>query len=207
MKNFDKRLFVKLFFAFIAFTIIGTLSHEFGHFLAAKYYGFHARINYAYSYWETYDPNEIVSDRTVFFITLAGPLQTMLTGTIGLLLLFVFRNSFRQTERLSFKLWTVLFISLFWLRQLANFAVWFGSCVFTGQFSQKGDEIKLAHFLRLPGWSIITVTAIISVFVLTLIFFKFIPIKQRLTFILSGLSGGIAGYYLWLVLLGKYIMP
>ncbi len=37
-KNMDKKLFIGLFFSFIAATIIGTLSHEFGHYFAAVFH-------------------------------------------------------------------------------------------------------------------------------------------------------------------------
>ena len=47
MKTFDKGLFIKLFFAFIIVTIIGTLTHQLGHYLMAKYFGYSAKINYA----------------------------------------------------------------------------------------------------------------------------------------------------------------
>jgi hypothetical protein len=50
-------------------------------------------------------------------------------------------------------------------------------------------------------------TAIFGIIVLTVVVFKFIPTQQRLTFIASGLIGGVSGYILWLHLLGQIIMP
>ena len=51
-------LFVKLFIAFIAATIIGTITHELGHYLVAKSFGYPASINYASTHWE---PSSICS--------------------------------------------------------------------------------------------------------------------------------------------------
>ena len=207
MKTIDKRLFVVLFFVFIAATVIGTLSHELGHYVAAKYLGYNAKISFAYTYWTPTNPDEAVILKNSFFITLGGPLQTMLTGTIGIFLLFIFRNSFVSTNRLSVRQWTIIFFSLFWLRQTTNLITWLGRYIITGQYSSNGDEIQIANYLRLPYWTILTFTGIIGFIVLAVIILKFIPKKQKLTFIISGFTGGIAGYILWLLLFGKYIMP
>jgi hypothetical protein len=51
------------------------------------------------------------------------------------------------------------------------------------------------------------VTGIIGVIVLVIVTFKFIPKLQLMTFILSGIIGGVAGYLLWLEWLGPVIMP
>ncbi|MFI5221901.1 MAG: hypothetical protein ACHQK8_06220, partial [Bacteroidia bacterium] len=114
--HFDKRLFVYLSVAFVLFTVIGTLSHEGGHYLVGKYYGLKPRINYMSTIPK---PNpdgyllfaiqkrfsyELMNDKPFplkdfyckivdkkksisFFFILGGPLQTMLTGTFGLLML------------------------------------------------------------------------------------------------------------------------
>ncbi len=203
----DKRLFIWLFISFIIATIIGTLTHECGHFVVAKYLGYDAGINYYSAWWAGSNPNQAINPSDSFWITLGGPIETMLTGTIGLVLLFLFRNSFAHATKLSFVQWFIVFVSLFWLRQTANLVTWIGSYFFNGKFSQRGDEIKLSQYLQLPGWTITTLTAIIGAIVLVIIIFKFVPTKQRLTFIASGLTGGITGYILWLVLFGKYLMP
>lgn len=47
--TFDKKLFFYLIVGFIITTIIGTVSHEFGHFAVAEYLGYDAKISYAYT--------------------------------------------------------------------------------------------------------------------------------------------------------------
>jgi hypothetical protein len=208
MIAFDKKLFVYLSFAFIIATIAGTLSHESGHYITAKVLGYEAHIHYASTSWwiesETI-PGNLYSDS--FYITLGGPVQTILTGTIGLLLLFFTRRSFQKTEKLSFRQWTFIFITLFWLRQIANIVVWLCSYLFTGTLTTQGDEIKLGMHLHIPGWIIISTTAITGIIILFIVIFRFIPKTQRLTFIISGLIGGIAGYVIWIGWLGKIMMP
>ena len=234
--SFDKRLFIWLTTSFIFATVIGTLTHEGGHYIMARSFGYEAHINYMSSWWTDTKNSEFtdtiyskyraelmadkdfpekekykeickVHGKNGFWITLGGPLETVLTGTIGLLFLFAFRKSFDNVTKLTFRQWFLIFVSLFWLRQTANLFTWVGSYFVKGEFSQRGDEIHLAHHFNLPEWTIITLTAIIGAIVLSIIIFKFVPTKQRLTFIASGLVGGIAGYILWLELFGKVIMP
>ena len=96
---------------------------------------------------------------------------------------------------------------MFWLRQTVNFITWIGGFVFTGQLQHRADEIKIAHILWLNGATIMATTALIGAILLSIIIFKFIPTKQRTTFIVSGLIGGTIGYILWLILLGPIIIP
>ena len=198
----DKRLLLYLIITFIVVTIIGTLSHECGHYILARLMGFSAHISYGMT-WLVND-NKIMNPKQEFWFILAGPLQTMLTGTIAFLFLC---NSSRPIGRVSFGQWILVFLSLFWLRQSANFVVWVANYLITGKFKNNGDEIKLSTYLHLPSWSIVSVTALISLIVLTIVLFRFIPKLQRLTFILSGIIGGIAGYLFWLVYFGEIIMP
>jgi len=43
---FDLKLFLILTFTFILMTVVGTLSHELGHYAVAEYLGYDARIDY-----------------------------------------------------------------------------------------------------------------------------------------------------------------
>jgi hypothetical protein len=201
-----RKSFFCLTAVFILVTAIGTLLHEAGHYCAAKYFGLNAKINYAHTYYWTVNANDIIAPEQSFYVLLGGPLQTMLTGTLGLVLLFLFRKSFQSANNLSFGQWTIIFVSLFWLRQPANFFAWVSKYIFKENFSSGCDEILLARYLQLPEWLILTLTAAIGVIVLAAVIFKFIPLKYRLTFILSGFTGGIIGYVVWLILLGEYIM-
>ncbi|WP_312075913.1 hypothetical protein [Chryseobacterium sp.] len=44
--KFDFKLFLILAFTFIIMTVVGTLTHEMGHYAVAKYFGYNARIDY-----------------------------------------------------------------------------------------------------------------------------------------------------------------
>lgn len=172
--SFDFRLFVLLAIGFIAFTVIGTVSHESGHYLMAKCFGYEANI---------------------------------LTGTIGLIILILLRKRYFSAERLSFGLWLLIFITLFWLRQTANFFIVLPMSIIHGSINGHGDEFGLARYFHLPVWSILTFSTLIGIVILAVVIFKFIPIKQRLTFMAAGLVGGVTGFVFWLILFGKIIMP
>ena len=201
-------LLIYLIFAFILATIIGTLSHEAGHYLAAKSVGMDAQIHYAYTHWE-YPAGRVKeitdTERTLF--ALGGPLQTMLTGIIGLILLHYSRKKIKSQGKLKLKYWLYVFLALFWLRQVANLAVWIMVYLLWGSVSICGDEIRLAYYFNFPAWSILVPTAIIGFLVTVFVIFKYIPVLQRCTFIFAGLIGGLWGYYLWLMLLGPMIIP
>ncbi len=205
----EGKLLVKLIFAFIVFTIIGTLSHEFGHYFVAKFYGVDAKIHYGYTSFDpsSYETLSSLSEKQRILITFGGPIQTMLTGTIGFLLLLLNKKTILSLEKLNVKFWTFIYVSFFWLRQIANFVVGFVIFLINGKYSTKSDESKISLFYNLPVFSIGLITSVISFALALNIIFKFIPIKQRLTFILAGLIGGTSGYLIWLESLGEILLP
>jgi len=234
--TFDKKTFIFLFLGFIVSTIVGTLSHEFGHYSVAKLMGYEARIHYGMtSYYDLQNKSlldssyskyiyQIKSNKDFpdkakflsvmaknstngFWIILAGPMQTILTGTIGLIFLVIFRKRYSKVDKLSTGGWLLVFLALFWLRELANLFTTICILIMTGKISTHGDEIILAIDFDLPILTISIGTGIISALVLLFVIFKIITQRQRLTFILAGLFGGVTGFVLWLKTLGPILMP
>lgn len=204
----DFQLLLWLILSFIFFTIIGTISHEFGHYLAAKYIGLDAKVHYGYTRITIPDDfSGVVSQADRFLLTLGGPLQTIFTGVLGLFLLYINRKRIKSLEKLKTIHWIYVLLSLFWLRQTANFVMWIRTYFIRGRFSKSMDEIKLARNLEMHEWSIIFPTAVLGFLITVYVIFRYIPLHQRFTFVLSGLIGGASGYYLWLESLGKIIMP
>ena len=236
---FDYKLSIYLFISFILFTIIGTLSHEYGHHLAGNIIGIKTRVNYAYTIPIDYEGNKRIKEirelekyyyiykainlENIYIIkqheivrkmeneyiifTLGGPLQTMLTSIIGLFILFFFKKKYFDAIGLVFWQWLIVFISLFWLRQSANMFTGLFFHLINGRAGTMSDEIKLARDFGLPPETLSIITGVIGLIILAIVVFNFIPLKQRFTFLISGLIGGVAGYYLWLIQFGKIIMP
>lgn len=236
LKTFDIKLSASLIMGFILFTIIGTLSHELGHFAFAKLLGHEASINYAFTqstdvstetkleeiykkysnklpkgidYPEKKEYETLMSKllHDDFIITLGGPLQTMLTGTIGFMLMYYQRKKYWNATKLNLQQWLIIFITLFWLRQLFNFVQGSLEYLFVGRFPTSNDEVNLANHLHIHQLSITSLSAAISAALLCLVVFKYIPIPQRFTFIVSACIGGLLGFCIWLMLLGPILMP
>jgi len=192
------RLLLILIAAFILATIVGTVSHECGHYIVAKAMGFDAGIGYAYT-WLT-DENHPITPQQLFWFTLGGPLLTMLTGTTGFCLLL---RSRKTSAKLSPGQWVFIFLSLFWLRQVANLAMWTYSGLVNGDFSGTSDEVKLSRYLHWPSPTIMIAIALPGVCILAYIIFRVIPERLRFTFILGGCIGGVTGFLLWITYLGS----
>ncbi|MEY4539426.1 MAG: hypothetical protein RLZZ306_1183 [Bacteroidota bacterium] len=223
-----------IYFTFILFTVIGTLSHEFGHFIVGRYLGSKTSIHYSSTSWgesELYDkiikiytenkdaidaekdfPQKRKFDilcaesyRNSFWFTFGGPFQTIFTGTTGVLLILFIRKRHQFATKLSH--WICLFLALFWLRQPINLSSWILNKPINGSSSFSGDEILLARDLDLPNGSIIWVTGILGSIISGFVILKFVPKDKLLTFCISGFLGGISGIILWLKILGPIILP
>ncbi len=230
--KFNIKHFIYFTFAFILFTIIGTLTHEYGHILVAKSLGYKTTLHYGsmnYNNKEAlrnldlfYSLNEgkIKSENSSnekkefknilkenrkkgFWITVGGPTQTIITGFFGLFIL-----SFRKKDN-SFKFmdWLAVFFSLFWLREVFNLVTGLIHGLFLNGNYFGGDEYGISNYLGVPVGTFSIILGIIGLFISIYIVFKIIPKKIQFTFILSGLVGGLSGFYVWFLILGPKLLP
>lgn len=116
--TYNLRLFIFLVIGFISATVIGTLSHEFGHYAVAEYLGYDASINYGST---ALNHTGIIPAGDRFLITLGGPAETILTGTVGVILLLLYRKSYRRASQLNFKQWTIVFCGSFLVTPIVKF--------------------------------------------------------------------------------------
>lgn len=135
-----------IYCTFILFTVIGTLSHAFGHFIVGRYLGNNTSIHYGDTSWgkselsdkliKIYTDNKVAIDsnrdfpqkqefdiltskssNNHFWMILGSPFVTIFTGTIGvILILFIRKNQY--ASKLSH--WICLFWALSWFRQPTN---------------------------------------------------------------------------------------
>ena len=138
---------------------------------------------------------------------LAGPLQTILSGSIGVLILWLNRKKIRAKTALTFKNWVAVFVAFFWSRQLAILLQKIVYTIASVHNNNNGDEDKLAKDLNLHPWSIITILGVISAIILTWIVFYIIPKQQRFTFIIAGLAGSALGVLIWFGWMGPILLP
>lgn len=232
------KLALWILLGFIGFTIVGTLTHELGHINMAKAFGYKTHLGYGYmNYYDSplsiefdtitaRNQEAIASNRdfpekehldtlveklkiSSFLITLGGPLQTIISGTVGFAFLCSWRRRIREYG-MKLKDWIFVFISLFWLRQLANPLTGLMRSIAKGGFNPFGghsDELVLARYL---GWwegSISLPLALIALGIAIYVIFKILPKPVRFTFISAGFIGGVLGYMIWLVWVGPVLMP
>ncbi len=234
---------------FILFTVIGTISHEYGHIIVAKSFGYETTLHYGsmnylpkgyledkdviavryltkdyvdieYDSWpidikeKTEEYNNILQKRywnkksnSGLLVTVGGPLQTTLTGTIGLLILIWRRKSIYKNG-LKVLDWLAIFLSLFWLREIFNLVTSIGGELISPNGTWfSGDELHISQGLNLWSGTIPLILATIGIVITIYVVFRIIPKKIRLTFILSGFIGGIVGFILWMNIIGPKILP
>ena len=141
-----------------------------------------------------------------FFITLGGPLQTMLTGLIGFGILFYRREQIFSRTYLTLIEWAAVFLSYFWSRQVFNF-IFSVDATFSDRKHFRSDEPRLSQYLNLPPWVFGMITCLFGGLILLWVTFKVIPLKQRTTFLLSGVTGSAIGWLIWLEWLGPKLLP
>lgn len=240
---------INLSVVFILFTVIGTVSHEYGHITVAKYLGYETTLHYGSmnyypkGYFEDEDleelnllakdypnieydswPDEVKEkanelrdslekrywnekSNNGLYVILGGPIQTMLTGTIGLLFL-LWRKEFISKNGMKLLDWLAVFLSLFWLREVFNLVTSIGGDLISPDGTWfAGDELYISQGLNVWNGTIPIVLAIIGLTISFYVIFRIMPHKIRLTFILSGFIGGIAGFIIWMNIIGPKILP
>jgi hypothetical protein len=180
MAQTQKLILPLLTVGFIATFIAGTYLHEVGHYTAARLMGFQAHIYFGFT--RIFFVEKPISPTQRFWFTLAGPLQTMLTGTAGLLTL----AWQKQKAVLSITHWCLVFLILFWLRQPLNLLLWLAGYSVSGLAPASGDEMKLSRLFHLPVWTLINITGFIGLLVFLWVLFRVVPRSVRPTFLLAG---------------------
>lgn len=217
---------------FVFVTIFGTLHHEIGHIVTAKFLGYDTILHHSSMEWNNdvklrvtnfYVKNESVIiekkpfqnsqqyykklDKIYyddFLIILGGVLHTIITGSIAFFIL-IFNNKLKLS-RIPF--WSLVFLSLFWSREIFNLFRGVLQFIFKKSTSLFwGDELKLSIYLNLYEGTISILLGILGILISLFVFFKIIPIKYRFSFIISGFIGSLIGYIFWMFLIGPLILP
>ena len=140
-------------------------------------------------------------------ITLGGPLQTISTGLIGLILILLRKKRIKNSG-VKILDWLGIFLALFWLREVFNLIHSIGFEILYNEGNYfGGDERYISEYFNLGSGTIPIILGIIGIIVSIYIVFKIIPWKFRLTFIVSGFIGGITGFILWFQFLGPILIP
>lgn len=229
---FQKKKVAFFSLCFVFLTIFGTLSHELGHIVVAKFLNYDTVLHFSSTEWNSEIKENIVKfylknqslvehrqsflNSTLYYkkldklyydeflIVLGGVILTTVVGTVSFLLLIYFKN--KKVSKIQF--WSLVFLSLFWSRQIFN--------LFKGilQHNLKksnslfwGDELKIASYLNLYEGTLSIVLALIAFAIIAFIVFKVIPLRHRLSFIIAAFTGSLIGYILWMGIIGPFFLP
>lgn len=219
--------------AFIACTIIGTLSHEFGHITVAKSLGYETELHYASMDW--YDTelrqqrdslSQLLAQPTIsaartkeleasfsrtflderipaLLISVGGPAQTLLFGFTGFTLLILRRNK----PSFTYFDWGLVFLTLFLSRMVANPII--SATLFSLGKSESlitGDEQNIARLLRIDPVLISGSLFLISLACCSYTVFWLIPKQYRWRFFTWGLIGSGLGFITWMMVLGPRVL-
>jgi len=156
-------------------------------------------------YWKPIEEKYPQDPEKSILITVGGPVQTMLTSFLGLLILY-FRKS---KSKINFKFtdWLGVFLSLFALREVFNGLLGLIGKFLIGAKYHSGDEYAISSYLNLSVWTIPMIAMVIGVFIALYVIFKVIPIRYRFSFILAGFIGGLSGFIIWFEFLGPLVLP
>lgn len=234
--TFKTKPFFLFSLAFALFTVVGTLSHEYGHIAIAKLFQQETTLHYgsmnhgnparSTRISELYQSHkEAIENKSDFdgreeymmlireqwfeslWVSIGGPLQTVLTGVIGLVILYYQR---RRINEASFNFWTWLgvFLGLFWLREIFNLTIGFAKHFLLGRDRLfGGDELHISKMLGLWDGTISLGLGLGGLVVSGWIVFKIVPKKLQFTFIFSGLVSSALCFYLWMYIVGPALLP
>ncbi|MHA2392550.1 MAG: hypothetical protein ACXAEX_11460 [Promethearchaeota archaeon] len=197
---------MKWFFTYLGLffivLIIGTLVHEFGHYIVAVLFGVPARISYAYT---TYFGPLTVEQR--FWFIMGGPISSWLVSLIGItVILLKYRHMHNEkVQSISSGQTLSIVATSFSIRFIFN-AGWYLINTTILNIPSGTDETQIANYLGISPDFLIYGSAVIAL-VFIIIDLYYIPRFQRYVILIAGITGGVLGYLFWNYWVGPIILP
>ncbi|MBD3226616.1 MAG: hypothetical protein GF329_00375 [Candidatus Lokiarchaeota archaeon] len=203
--NIENIEYFKYLLKFLPLAAIGTIMHEFGHWLCAVFQGSRAIISYGFTH--LIDP--LTNEFQYFIFIIGGPISTWLTSIIGLLLLILyFRKRLSDQEyKMSGGHQISFFATLFCSRAVFNTSMWVVEKYLLNSGVGNSDEEKISVYLGWPPEILLFGGLIIVIIIILFSLFYLIPKSQRKLILITGIIGSLAGYVIWYYLLGPIILP
>jgi len=191
-------------------TPIGTITHEFSHYVVSRYLGLKPIFHYNGISFEKetlfYLENlNNINTRLFYYSTVAGPLQTIIIGLLGFFFSFKRYNRIGR-ENINALDWIYIYMTFFLLRQIYIFLKELYCHLKNSPFLQ-GDECFISYYLGLPLYSISLMIGVPSIIICTVTIFKIVPSIYRTNLLLGLFFGSILGYFLWFNIIGVLVFP
>ncbi|EIJ39683.1 LOW QUALITY PROTEIN: Peptidase family M50 [Galbibacter orientalis DSM 19592] len=211
---------------FVASFIIGVMTHEYGHYVMAKFLGYNPKFHFSYVSYDTTEfhkefeniyeqyKDEIIEgadfplkerrielmrklNKERFLIVSSGVFTTAMIGTLGFLVVLFFKS----------KPYTVIFF-LFkpFLAKNAFFNLCLSIMLYglgVTNFIYGGDELKLSISSEVSLGVFPIVLGVLGGIISCMSFLIFIKKSNRVLFIASGVLGGGIGAIVWFLLFGN----
>ena len=184
---------------FLPMAALGTVAHESAHWAAARALGCAPVLHFA-STTSGCGP----AGAAGLLVTAAGPLQTMLTGSLGLAGLWALRaRPWGRGHMIA------LLLAFFWTRQPFNTSGLLLLSLGPGGAPARllqGDEQRLSAALGLPPLTLAVATGLLGLAAAGLATAA-VPRAQRSAFALGAILGALFGFALWMQILGPALLP
>lgn len=185
--------------------IIGTISHEIGHYFIANLLGYNAYLHFASITFDVGVEENIPPNRYIF-ILLGGVFQTILTSLLSIFILYKNKNIILKSFYYRFIL---IYFSLFISREVINFIIALLMGIINGgnYFGVNSDEKKISILFGLWYGVIPIFMFILALIIIIYILINYIKKNELIVFLIITFIGGSLGMYLWLGLFGQKIIP
>jgi hypothetical protein len=201
-----------IFFAFALAAIPGTLEHELGHYIAARAQGFDAEIHYGFTTVRNYrelieiaelNGTTIELSKKFNYNTLGGPIMTMLTGTVGILVLLMLRRRNTIDAYNPLHLFWII-VALCWSREI--YTASFGLYDHIMRNTCGSDETWLVAYYHISPWLAFITLFMVSFAICAWVCFGLVQ-RHRWPLFFYGIAGSLAGAALWFGWLGRVLLP
>ena len=193
----------RVFVIFLPMAAIGTVSHEMGHIAAARARGYETVLHYgSMNVVDGWDMNV----RDEMLMTVGGPASNMLIGTVGLLWLAFLRMTSPRAAPMGVAGWCATVLALFWSRQVFNASGHLMAWVTADVRESISDEPRLARMWEVSELITAGIPCVLGLAVCVAVLVLHSS-GQRLTLLLAGPAGCVAGFALWYGVLGPQLLP
>jgi len=191
------KMVFKYILIFLFVPAVGTLLHEFGHYIVAIVNGYDAYIAYAYTYYE-------INDSAVAFWALCGgPLATWIQSLTAFAIMVLYYNK-EKRETMTEDLPPLYIFFLIFFSFSIRFI--FNATSYLIRGSSIMDEVRIGYALGIPPAIVVYGSALIAIIFLIIAIYR-IPKSYRLILFFSAIFGAMLGYFIWYEILGPIILP